>query len=85
MQSNIHSRIEKLEAITRNDKHDPWAGLTDAQIIEAMIGVLQKMDGCSYEEASADPAVAAALHAYRAKQKARKPAEALHGAERGAT
>ncbi len=71
MQSNIHSRIEKLEAITRIDKHDPWAGLTDAEIVEAMIGTLQKVDGCSYEEASADPAVAAALAGYRAERKRR--------------
>ena len=66
MQNNIHSRLEKLEAIHKVDKHDPWAGLTDAEIVEMLIGTLQKVDGCGYEEASSDPAVAAALAAYRA-------------------
>jgi len=71
MQSNIHSRLEKLEAVHKVDKQDPWAGLTDAEIIEALIRTLQKVDGCSYEEARADPAVAAALAGYRAEQKRR--------------
>ena len=71
MQNNIHSRLEKLEAVHKVDKQDPWAGLTDAEIIEALIRTLQKVDGCSYEEARADPAVAAALAAYRAERKMR--------------
>jgi len=71
VQNNIHSRLEKLEAIHKVDKHDPWAGLTDAEIVEMLIGTLQKVDGCSYEEASSDPAVAAALAGYRAEQKRR--------------
>lgn len=71
MQSNIHSRLEKLEAVHKVDKQDPWAGLTDAEIIETLIRTLKKIDGCSYEEASADPAVAAALAGYRAEQKRR--------------
>lgn len=69
MQSNIHSRLEKLEAVHAVDKQDPWAGLTDAEIIEDVIHALQKIDGCSYEEASADPAVAAALAGYRVERK----------------
>jgi len=71
VQNNIHSRLEKLEAVHKVDKQDPWAGLTDAEITETLIRTLQKIDGCSYEEASADPAIAAALAGYRAEQKRR--------------
>lgn len=67
---NLRERLRALEVVTKVDKHDPLVGLTDAEIVEAMISVLQKVDGCSYEEASADPAIPAALAGYRAKQKA---------------
>lgn len=67
---NLRERVHALEAVAKVDEHDPLAGLTDAEVVEAMISVLQKMDGCSYEEASTDPAIPAALAGYRAEQKA---------------
>lgn len=78
MQNTILSRLEKLETVAKVDKRDPLADLTDAEIVEAMISALQKMDGCSYEEAGADPAIQAALAGYRAKQKVEAERKASH-------
>lgn len=83
MQNNIRSRLDKLEAVTRVDEPDVLSGLTEAEFVEIAISAVQKMDGCTYEEASADPAIAAALVEFRARQKTREPAGELHGAEHG--
>lgn len=69
MQNDIRSRLEKLEAVTRVDEPDVLSGLTEAEFVEIAIGAVQKMDDCTYEEASTDPAIAAGLEGFRAKQR----------------
>lgn len=85
MQNDIRSRLEKLEAVTRVDAPESFSGMTEAEFVENAIAAVQKVDGCTYEEASADPAIAAALMAFRAKQKTRKAADAPQGEEHGDT